>query len=194
MTLGPPGTFLLVTGSNMSGKSTLLRTLGINVVLAQAGAPVCAAELRLPPALVLATSLRVQDSLQEGVSFFMAELRRLASVVAQADAMDVQPDGPVLLYLLDEILRGTNTHERQIIVGKVIARLLRCRAIGAVTTHDLSLAEAEPLAAACRAVHFTEDFEDGPAGATMRFDYRMRPGLATTTNALKLMQVIGLKI
>ena len=194
VTLGPPGTFLLVTGSNMSGKSTLLRTLGINVVLAQAGAPVCAAELRLPPALVLATSLRVQDSLREGVSFFMAELRRLASVVAQADALDPTPGGPVLLYLLDEILRGTNTHERQIIVGKVVAHLLKCRAIGAVTTHDLSLAEMEALAGACQAVHFTEDFEEGPAGALMRFDYRMRPGLATTTNALKLLQVIGLKL
>ena len=194
VTLGPPGTFLLVTGSNMSGKSTLLRTVGINAVLAQAGAPVCAADLRLPPAMVLATSLRVQDSLQEGVSFFMAELRRLASVVAQADAVENQPGGPVLVYLLDEILRGTNTHERQIIVGKVVAHLLGCRAIGAVTTHDLSLAEADGLAGSCRAVHFTEDFEDGAAGAVMRFDYRMRPGLATTTNALKLLQVIGLKL
>ena len=194
VTVGPPGTFLLVTGSNMSGKSTLLRTLGINAVLAQAGAPVCAAELRLPPALVLATSLRVQDSLQEGVSFFMAELRRLASVVERADQADARPGGPVVLYLLDEILRGTNTHERQIIVGQVIAHLLRCRAIGAVTTHDLSLAEAEGLAAACQAVHFTEDFEEGHGGATMRFDYRMRPGLATTTNALKLLKVIGLKL
>ena len=194
VTVGPPGTFLLVTGSNMSGKSTLLRTLGINAVLAQAGAPVCAQELRLPPSLVLATSLRVQDSLQEGVSFFMAELRRLASVVEQADRADARPGGPVVLYLLDEILRGTNTQERQTIVGRVIAHLLRCRAIGAVTTHDLSLAEAEGLAAACQAVHFTEDFEEGPGGATMRFDYRMRPGLATTTNALKLLQVIGLKL
>ena len=99
-----------------------------------------------------------------------------------------------MLYLLDEILRGTNTHERQIIVGKVVAHLLRCRAVGAVTTHDLSLAEAEGLAGACQAVHFTEDFEEGPTGAVMRFDYRMRPGLATTTNALKLLQVIGLKL
>ena len=194
VTLGPPGTFLLVTGSNMSGKSTLLRTVGINVVLAQAGAPVCAVELRLPPALMLATSLRVQDSLQEGVSFFMAELRRLASVVTQADTVGTQPGGPVVLYLLDEILRGTNTHERQIIVGKVVAHLLRCRAIGAVTTHDLTLAEMDTLAEACQAVHFTEDFVEGPEGAVMRFDYRMRPGLATTTNALKLLQVIGLKI
>lgn len=191
VTVGPPGTFLLVTGSNMSGKSTLLRTLGINAVLARAGAPVCAAELRLPPSLVLVTSLRVQDSLGEGVSFFMAELRRLATVIEAADAGS---GDTVVLYLLDEILRGTNTHERQIIVGKVITHLLKRRAIGAVTTHDLSLVDAEGLTGAYRAVHFTEDFEEGPAGPVMRFDYQMRPGLATTTNALKLLQVIGLKL
>ncbi len=194
VTVGPPGTFLLVTGSNMSGKSTLLRTLGVNVVLARAGAPVCAEELRLPPGLVLATSLRVQDSLREGVSFFMAELRRLASVVEQADRTDAEPDGPVVLYLLDEVLRGTNTHERQIIVGRVVGHLLRRRAIGAVTTHDLSLAEVEGLAGAFQAVHFSEEFEEGADGAVMRFDYRMRPGLATTTNALKLLKMIGLKV
>ncbi len=194
VTLGPPGTFLLVTGSNMSGKSTLLRTLGINAVLARAGAPVCAAELRLPPVLVLATSLRVQDSLQEGVSFFMAELRRLAWVVERADALADAPGGPVVLYLLDEILRGTNTQERQVIVGKVVAHLLGRPAIGAVSTHDLSLAEMETLAAKAQTVHFREEFEESATGATMRFDYRMRPGLATTTNALKLLKVIGLKL
>ena len=192
--LGPPGTFLLVTGSNMSGKSTLLRTLGVNVVLAQAGAPVCAGALWLPAAVALATSLRVEDSLQEGVSFFMAELRRLASVVEAADAIPDVPGSPVLLYLLDEILRGTNTEERQIIVGKVVTHLLGRRAIGAISTHDLSLAEVPALAAAAQTVHFREEFEDGPDGATMHFDYQMRPGLSTTTNALKLLKVIGLKL
>lgn len=194
LTLGPPGSFLLVTGSNMSGKSTLLRTLGMNVVLAQAGAPVCAAAFRLPTRIVLATSLRVQDSLQEGVSFFLAELRRLAGVVERADAVSAAPGGPVLLYLLDEILRGTNTQERQVIVAKVVAHLLGRRAIGAVSTHDLSLAEIETLRGAAQTVHFREEFEEGAAGATMRFDYRMRPGLATTTNALKLLKIIGLKL
>ena len=195
VTLGPPGTFLLVTGSNMSGKSTLLRTVGMNVVLAQAGGPVCAAELRLPRAGVrLATSLRAQDSLQEGVSFFMAELRRLAEVIQIADATPDGPGSPVVLYLLDEILRGTNTEERQIIVSKVVARLLERRAVGAISTHDLSLAEVEILALSAQTVHFREDFEEGAAGATMRFDYRMRPGLATTTNALKLLKIIGLKL
>lgn len=194
VTIGPPGTFLLVTGSNMSGKSTLLRTLGVNAILGRAGGPVCAAEMQMPSKLILATSLRVEDSLEEGVSFFMAELQRLATLVEQADAADVQPDGPMVLYLLDEILRGTNTEERQIIVGKVIGHLLKRRAIGAVTTHDLSLATVDGLSAASQAVHFTEEFAEGPEGATMRFDYRMRPGLATTTNALKLLKVIGLKI
>ena len=195
VTLGPPGTFLLVTGSNMSGKSTLLRTVGMNVVLAQAGGPVCAEELRLPAAgIVLATSLRAQDSLQEGVSFFMAELRRLAEVVRTADALPDEPDQPVVLYLLDEILRGTNTEERQIIVGRVVTHLLGQRAIGAISTHDLSLAEVKTLTAAAQTVHFREEFEEGAGGATMRFDYRMRPGLATTTNALKLLKVIGLDL
>ena len=195
VTLGPPGTFLLVTGSNMSGKSTLLRTVGVNVVLAQAGAPVCAAELRLPAAgVVLATSLRAQDSLQEGVSFFMAELRRLAAVVEVADGIPNEPGRPVVLYLLDEILRGTNTEERQVIVAKVVTHLLGRRAVGAISTHDLSLADVEALAASAQTVHFREEFEEGVHGATMRFDYQMRPGLATTTNALKLLKIIGLKL
>ena len=195
VTLGPPGTFLLVTGSNMSGKSTLLRTVGMNVVLAQAGAPVCARSMTLPSEVILATSLRVQDSLQEGVSFFMAELHRLAAVVGRADALPTGgTTGPVLLYLLDEILRGTNTQERQVIVAKVVAHLLGRRAVGAVSTHDLTLAELESLQGAAQTVHFREDFEEGPQGATMRFDYRMRPGIATTTNALKLLKVIGLEL
>ena len=195
VTLGPPGTFLLVTGSNMSGKSTLLRTVGMNVVLAQAGGPVCAAALRLSAAgFVLATSLRAQDSLHEGVSFFLAELRRLAEVVRLADALPTKPDSPCVLYLLDEILRGTNTEERQIIVGKVVAHLLGQRAIGTISTHDLSLAEVKALAGAAQTVHFREEFEERAGGATMQFDYRMRPGLATTTNALKLLKIIGLEL
>ena len=104
--LGPPGGFLMVTGSNMSGKSTLLRAIGVNVVLAQAGAPVCAQRMTLPP-LAVFTSMRVQDSLEEGVSYFMAALQRLKLVVSAARA--VGPGEPMLLYLLDEILQGTNT-------------------------------------------------------------------------------------
>lgn len=184
--LGPPGTFLLVTGSNMSGKSTLLRAVGVNVVLALAGGPVCASQLTLPE-LTLGTSFRVRDSLEQGLSYFMAELRRLKEVVDLA----ASEDGPVL-YLFDEILLGTNTEDRQVAVQKVLARLLDLGGIGAVATHDLSLATADGLAGSCRTVHFTEGFEEGEEGTRMTFDYALRPGLAPPTNALKLLSLVGL--
>ena len=191
VTLGPPGTFLFVTGSNMSGKSTLLRAIGVNVVLAQAGGPVCAASMTLPR-VALHTSMRVQDSLEEGVSYFMAALRRLKGILEEARR--TRPDGEVaLLYLLDEVLQGTNTAERQIAVRTILDRLLQSAAIGAVTSHDLNLADEEPLRHAAVAVHFTEHFEPGPAGTVMRFDYRLLPGVATSRNALKLMKMIGIE-
>jgi DNA mismatch repair ATPase MutS len=183
--VGPPGTFLFVTGSNMSGKSTLLRAIGINVVLAQAGGAVCAARMRLP-AVQVATSMRVQDSLEAGVSYFLAALQRLKEILEAAGTRS--PDGPVVLYLLDEILQGTNTAERQIAVRTVLTQLLETGAIGAVTSHDLNLADEEPLASAGVPVHFEEHFE----GDTMTFDYHLRPGVATSRNALKLMKMIGI--
>ena len=191
--VGPAGAFLLVTGSNMSGKSTLLRALGVNAVLAQAGGPVCAAAFRLPP-LALWTAMRVSDSLERGVSFFMAELERLRDVVEAARAAGVAAPSapPGVLYLLDEILQGTNTAERQIAARRVIRLLLRCRAIGAVSTHDLTLADTPDLAAAARAIHLTEIVVDGPNGAQMAFDYRVRQGIARSTNALRLLDMVGL--
>jgi len=186
--LGPAGTFLLVTGSNMSGKSTLLRSIGVNAVLAQAGGPVAAAALRLPP-VTLATSILVEDSLAEGVSFFMAELRRIQKIVAAADRSHAE--GRPLLYLLDEVLRGTNSYERQVAVRRVVLHLLRRGAIGAVSTHDLQLAEVEDLKAVCVPVHFRETLHPG-GDPPMTFDYAMRPGVATTVNALKLMELVGL--
>ncbi len=188
--IGPPGTFLLITGSNMSGKSTLLRAIGVNVVLAQMGGPVCAFLLRLPP-VTLATSMRVQDSLEQGVSYFMAELQRLKAVVDTAAA--ARATQRTLLFLLDEILHGTNTEERQIAARHIIQHLLAQGALGAVSTHDLGLA-SEVISGASRPVHFTEQFERGPAGPVMRFDYRLRAGLATSTNALKLMEIVGLPV
>jgi len=182
--IGPPGTFLLVTGSNMSGKSTLLRAVGVNVVLAQAGAPVCARSMQLPP-LRLGTSFRVQDSLADGVSYFMAELQRLKEIVDLAAA---RQDGTSLLFLLDEILLGTNVVERQIAVQRVIGHLTQQPAIGAIATHDLTLAEAE----ACQPVHFVETFRDDGERTEMTFDYVLRPGVSPTTNALKLLQMVGL--
>jgi DNA mismatch repair ATPase MutS len=188
--VGPPGTFLLVTGSNMSGKSTLLRSLGVNAVLAQAGGPVCAAALSMPP-VTLATSILIEDSLADGVSFFMAELKRIQRIVERADR--AHAEGRTLLYLLDEILRGTNSYERQVAVRKVILHLLRREAIGAVSTHDLELAGIEELRGACLPVHFRETFHPGTEGGkVMTFDYLMRPGVATTVNALKLLELVGL--
>jgi MutS-like protein len=184
--LGPPGTVLLVTGSNMSGKSTLLRAIGLNAVLAHAGAPACAASLRMP-SCDLQTSIRIQDSLELGLSYFMAALERLKGVV---DAAEHERAPRMLLYLLDEILQGTNSAERAIAVRAVARHLLEAGAIGAMTTHDLTLAGQEPLASAARLVHFTETVdEDG----VMRFDYRLRPGLATSRNALRLMRLIGIE-
>ena len=156
--IGPAGSFLLVTGSNMSGKSTLLRAIGVNAVLAQAGAPVCAERLSMPP-VVLATSMRIRDSLEDGVSFYMAELMRLKEIVDLARDGDPQ-NGRTLLYLLDEILLGTNSKERHIAVVRVLQHLLHRGAIGAISTHDLDLAASESLAGACRCVHFCETLHD----------------------------------
>ncbi len=190
VTIGPPGTLLMVTGSNMSGKSTLLRAVGANVVLAQAGAPVCAAELCMPPVL-LATSMRIHDSLADGVSYYMAELRRLKQIVDAARDQKTDSDR-VLLYLLDEILQGTNTAERQIAVRCVLDHLLAEGSIGAVSTHDLQMAAAPPLSDAARAVHFRETIHNESGHQEMTFDYTLRDGPATTSNALKLLEMVGL--
>jgi hypothetical protein len=185
--IGPPGTLLLVTGSNMSGKSTLLRAIGLNIVLAQAGSVVAAARFSLPPC-DLQTSLRVQDSLELGLSYFMAALARLKGVV---DAAEHERPGRILVYLLDEILQGTNSVERSVAVRAVTRHLLDAGAIGVMTTHDLSLAGEEPLASSAELVHFTEHVNDN---GEMGFDYRLRPGLATSRNALRLMKLIGIDL
>lgn len=191
VSLGPTGSFLLVTGSNMSGKSTLLRAIGTNAVLALAGGPVCAKQLRLPP-LEVATSMRVVDSLADGVSFFMAELKRLKEIVDLAEEVERSSDRR-LLYLLDEILQGTNSQERRIAVERVVGHLVRSGAWGAVSTHDLELAHGEALQESCRAVHFRESFREEDGRSVMSFDYVMHNGVATTRNALKLLELVGLK-
>lgn len=190
--VGPAGSFLLVTGSNMSGKSTLLRSLGLNEVLAGAGGPVCAESLRTPP-VALWTSMRIQDSLAQGISYYMAELQRLKAIVDAARALRGDSER-TMLYLLDEILQGTNTAERQVAARRIIGHLVRQGALGVVSTHDLALAEAPEIAATARPIYFTEEFTTGPGGPTMRFDYRARPGIATSTNALTLMQIVGLDL
>lgn len=188
--VGPPGTFVLVTGSNMSGKSTLLRALGVNAVLAEAGAPVCARSMTLPP-LTLGTSILIEDSLEDGVSFFMAELLRLKHIVAEARR--ARRRGRTLLYLLDEVLRGTNSRERRLAAREILQHLLEAGAIGAVSTHDPALLDAEELRAAAEPVHFRETLHPGREGRqVMTFDYRLRPGVSTGGNAMKLLELVGL--
>jgi hypothetical protein len=188
VTVGPPGSILLVTGSNMSGKSTLLRAIGLNAVLSLAGGCACATRLRLPPCDIQ-SSIRVQDSLELGLSYFMAALARLKGVVDAAE--HPRRSDRALLYLLDEILQGTNSAERGIAVRAVARHLLDAGAIGVMTTHDLSLASEEPLKSAAALVHFAETVDDE---GEMRFDYRLRDGLATSRNALRLMQIIGIEL
>jgi hypothetical protein len=174
----------IVSGSNMSGKSTLLRTVGVNAVLALAGAPVCAASLRLTP-LVIGATLRIQDSLQEGRSRFYAEITRVRELTDAAR-------GPVpLLFLLDELFHGTNSHDRLLGASGVLRTLLDRGAIGLITTHDLALtAVAEELAPHAVNVHFEDRFEQGD----LHFDYRMKPGPVTRSNALALMRAVGLDV
>jgi DNA mismatch repair ATPase MutS len=189
--IGPPHSFLLVTGSNMSGKSTLLRAIGVNVVLAQAGGVVCATRFRMRPACMY-TSMRVGDSLEQGVSYFMAGVMRLKQIVEAARAH--RAGDTDFVYLLDEILQGTNTAERQIAVRNIMAELLSLVTIGAVTTHDLTLAETEELRAASRPVHFSEVIDPTQLenDAMLTFDYKLRPGVATSTNALRLLRLMGI--
>lgn len=188
--VGPPGSFVLVTGSNMSGKSTLLRAVGVNVVLAQAGGVVCAREMEMP-SLSLETNMGVSDSLAKGLSQFSAELHRLKEIQDSVEGSSEQGERPVLC-LLDELLRGTNTVERRAGARRVIRRLLRHEAILMVTTHDLRLADSPDLAERSEPIHFDGSVERDQEGMHLSFDYRIRPGLATSTNAIALMDLMEL--
>jgi hypothetical protein len=182
--LAPDTRLLVVSGSNMSGKSTLLRTVGVNGVLALAGAPVRAERLVLTPLAVGAT-LRIQDSLQAGRSRFYAEITKLRQLTDLAN-------GPMpLLFLLDELFQGTNSHDRLVGAIGVLRSLLNRGAIGLVTTHDLALtAIADAVGGGATNVHFDDRFE----GNDLAFDYRMRPGPVTRSNGLALMRAVGLDV
>jgi hypothetical protein len=175
---------IVISGSNMSGKSTLLRSVGVNVVLALAGAPVRAVELTLSP-LVVGATLKVEDSLQAGHSRFYAEILRIRAIVDRAR-------GSVpLLFLLDEILHGTNSYDRRIGAEAIVRALVKLGAIGLVTTHDLALTELpEKIGPAAVNRHFEDRLEQGK----MVFDYRMRPGVVEHSNALALMRAVGLEV
>jgi hypothetical protein len=175
---------LVVSGSNMSGKSTLLRTVGANAVLAMAGAPVRAEALRLA-AFEIGASIRVMDSLQEGSSRFYAEIHRLRLL------MELAAKGRPLLFLLDELLHGTNSHDRRIGGEAVVRGLVERGGIGLITTHDLALAHiAEAVRPAGANVHFEDRFENG----VITFDYRLREGIVRKSNALDLMRSVGLPV
>ncbi|MGB6482149.1 MAG: hypothetical protein WBE86_01540 [Candidatus Acidiferrales bacterium] len=175
---------LLVSGSNMSGKSTLLRTVGVNMVLAMAGAPVRAKSLRLCP-MAMGTRIRSTDSLQEGRSNFYTEILRIRQVTALSEK-----DGP-LLFLFDELLEGTNSHGRQIGSEALLHALLARNAVGIVTTHDLALTRIQAtLDGNVRNVHFEDQIVNGE----MSFDYKLRDGIVPKSNALDLMRWIGLKV
>jgi hypothetical protein len=175
---------LVVSGSNMSGKSTLLRTIGVNAVLAQAGAPVCARRLRLS-SLTVGASIRIEDSLQERTSRFYAEIARLSRIMAKSST------DPPVLFLIDEFLNGTNSHDRLIGAEAIVRGLVDRGAIGLITTHDLALTHiATALGSRGANVHFQDYLEDGH----MRFDYRIRPGIVQHSNALALMRSVGLEV
>ncbi|MGH9835770.1 MAG: MutS-related protein, partial [Blastocatellia bacterium] len=175
---------LIVSGSNMSGKSTLMRTIGVNIALALAGAPVRAKSLRMSP-LAIGASIHILDSLQSGASRFYAEIMRLRQIVELTKS-----DLP-LLFLLDEILSGTNSHDRRIGAEAVVKGLVERGAIGLVTTHDLALTKiVETLGERAANVHFEDHLEDG----RMVFDYKMRPGVVQRSNALELMRTVGLEV
>ena len=175
---------LIVSGSNMSGKSTLMRTVGINVVLALAGAPVCARRLRVSP-LNIGASIHILDSLQTGASRFYAEITRLKQIV------ELTNEQLPLLFLLDEILSGTNSHDRRIGAEAVVRSLVKRGAIGLVTTHDLALTRiADDLEERAGNVHFEDRLENGK----MIFDYRMQPGVVQRSNALELMRAVGIEV
>jgi len=175
---------LLVSGSNMSGKSTLMRAVGINTVLAMAGAPVRAHRLQLTP-LHIGASILINDSLQEGSSRFYAEITRLRQIC------DLAESHPPVLFLLDELLQGTNSKDRLIGAQGLVRALLASGAIGLISTHDLALTNiGEQRDARLHNVHLQDEIEDGK----MKFDFKLRDGVVTKSNGIELMRLIGLKV
>jgi DNA mismatch repair ATPase MutS len=175
---------LLVSGSNMSGKSTLLRAIGINVVLAMAGAPVRARRLQLSP-LQVGASIRINDSLREGSSRFYAEITRLRQI------FDFAGNDPPLMFLLDELLQGTNSKDRRIGAEGIVRALVKRGAIGLVSTHDLALTDiGGSVEGHLHNVHFQDELANG----RMTFDYKLRDGIVTKSNGLELMRSIGLDV
>ena len=175
----------IITGSNMSGKSTFLRTLGVNLCLAYAGGPVAASSFHTIP-FRLFTSMKISDSVTDGVSYFYAEVRRLKALL---QALEEDHPWP-LFFLIDEIFRGTNNKERLIGSRAYIRSLVEKHGVGIISTHDLELVHLEDEITGIRNYHFREDVRNG----VMEFDYLLRSGPCPTTNALKIMQIEGLPV
>jgi len=185
VSLPSPGHALVITGSNMSGKTTLMRAMGLNTVMALAGLPVCAKSLKVSRLTVM-TSMRLADSLERGVSYFYAEVQRIRSLLTTAGEKK-----DACLFLLDELFMGTNTRERQIASRQLLLKLLDTGAIGAVTTHDLTLCElSKERPEQVKNVHFRDQITDGE----MTFDYRLRDGVVETSNALEVLRRAGVAL
>jgi DNA mismatch repair ATPase MutS len=183
--IGRMGDVVIVTGSNMSGKSSFLRTLGVNLCLAYAGAPVIAGQLEVS-LFRLFTCIRVSDSLADGISYFYAEVRRLKALLSALEADDALP----LFFLIDEIFRGTNNRERLIGSRSYIHALVGKHGVGVISTHDLELVKLADELEQITNYHFEDRVMDG----RMEFDYLLRPGPSPTTNALKIMRQVGLPV
>jgi hypothetical protein len=183
------GEIALITGSNMAGKSTFLKTVGINVCLAYAGGPVCAEQMSLRP-FRMHTCMRISDSIADGFSYFYAEVRCLRSLLDKLRQPVDQEGAAPLLYLIDEIFRGTNNRERLIGSQAYIRALIGANGIGWIATHDLELAHLAEKDRRAGNYHFRDEVRDG----RLVFDFQIRPGPSPTTNALKIMQMEGLPV
>jgi len=184
VTLPLPGTALVITGSNMSGKSTLLRTVGLNLVLAYAGAPVCAAAMKASH-LPIYSKMQVTDDLTQGVSTYYAELTRIKMVI------DAARSGESIIYLLDEIFKGTNSKDRILGTEAIIRMLSDLPSLGMLTTHDLELAAlADENPRLIKNYHFDDQIDNDK----ISFDYKLKTGVSTSTNAIALMKMVGINV
>ena len=184
-TVNALGEVVIITGSNMSGKSTFLRTVGVNLCLAFAGGPVCASMLQTTPFRIF-SCIRVSDSVTDGYSYFYAEVRRLKALLIELECANSFP----LFFLIDEIFKGTNNRERLIGSQSYVEAVVGRNCVGAISTHDLELVKLADILPGVRNCHFREEVIDGQ----MVFDYTLRSGPCPTTNALKIMRMEGLPV
>ena len=189
--VGPPGTLLMITGSNMGGKSTLLRAIGINAVLAHAGSPCCCSSLKMTP-LHIMTSISISDSLDDSKSFFMAQLISLKRVVDHVRKIRNKSKNAAVMYLFDEVLNGTNSVDRRVAVEALVGFLLKRHAIGVMTTHDLEIATGSEHDQALKKYYLSHQIDGRSGDSLLKYDYKLRPGIAPNTNALVLFRLLGI--